>query len=138
MNFIEVIEIDEEGNVKESKVVNKENFEESEYTKFQWEGLFLKPKWSFRLNKWIETATDDELNPPDTEEELSDIQQLAQEFAELELDNFEKDNKIKELEEENNELKKENQLLGQQSTDHDLRLIELEEKLNVYGQMSIK
>ncbi|TFI75557.1 hypothetical protein [Carnobacterium divergens] len=131
MNFIEVIEIDEEGNVKESKVVNKENFEESEYTKFQWEGLFLKPKWSFRLNKWIETATDDELNPPDTEEELSDIQQLAQEFAELELDNFEKDNKIKELEEENNELKKENQLLGQQSTDHDLRLIELEEKLNV-------
>ena len=128
MNFIEVIEIDEEGNVKESKVVNKETFEESEFTKFQWEGFFLKPRWSFSLNKWIETATDDELNPPDMEEELSDIQQLAQEFTELELDNFEKDNKIKELEEENNELKKENQFLGQESTDHDLRLIELEEK----------
>ncbi|MFS7200562.1 hypothetical protein AB6834_09370 [Carnobacterium divergens] len=121
MNFIEVIEIDEEGNVKESKVVNKETFEESEYTKFQWGGLFLKPKWSFRLNKWIETAADDELNPPDMEEELSDIQQLAQEFTELELDNFEKDNRI-------NELEKENQFLGQESTDHDLRLIELEEK----------
>ncbi|MFS7207946.1 hypothetical protein AB6831_10290 [Carnobacterium divergens] len=131
MKFIEVIQIDEKGNVEIPIVVNKETFEESEYTKFQWEGLFLKPKWSFRLNKWIETATDDELNPPDMEEELSDIQQLAQEFTELELDNFEKDNKIKELEEENNELKKENQLLGQQSTDHDLRLIELEEKLNV-------
>ncbi|MCO6018237.1 hypothetical protein CKN86_02385 [Carnobacterium divergens] len=124
MKFIEVIQIDEKGNVEIPIVVNKETFEESEYTKFQWEGLFLKPKWSFRLNKWIETATDDELNPPDMEEELSEVQQLAQALTELELDNFEKDNRI-------NELEKENQLLGQESTDHDLRLIELEEKLNV-------
>lgn len=108
MEFIEVINVDEKGNIVGSDLAEKEMFNETEFTKFQWKGFFMKPKWSFRLNKWIETATDDELNPPDMEEELSDIQQLAQEFTELELDNFEKDNKIKELEEENNELKKEN------------------------------
>ena len=97
MNFIEVIEIDEEGNVKESKVVNKENFEESEYTKFQWEGLFLKPKWSFRLNKWIETATDDELNPPVEEEELTSEEELAQQVSELEIKDMEKDILIEDL-----------------------------------------
>ncbi|MDT2011181.1 hypothetical protein [Carnobacterium divergens] len=68
MEYIEVIEIDEEGNVKEPKVVNNETFEESEFTKFQWEGYFLKPKWDFSLNKWIETATEEELNPPEIEE----------------------------------------------------------------------
>lgn len=124
MNFIEVIEIDEEGNLKESKVVNKETFEETKFIKYQWEGYFLKPKWSFALDKWVETASEEEVNPPNTEEELSEVQQLAQALTELELDNFEKDNRI-------NELEKENQLLGQESTDHDLRLIELEEKLNV-------
>lgn len=124
MEFIEVINVDEKGNILGSDLAEKEMFKETEFTKFQWEGFFMKPKWSFSLNKWIETATDDELNPPDMEEELSDIQQLAQEFTELELDNFEKDNRI-------NELEKENQFLGQESTNHDLRLIELEEKLNV-------
>ncbi|MDT1997225.1 hypothetical protein MX633_11165 [Carnobacterium divergens] len=97
MNFIEVIEIDEEGNVKEAKVVNKETFEESEYTKFQWEGLFLKPKWSFRLNKWIETATDDELNPPVEEEELTSEEELAQQVSELEIKDMEKDILIEDL-----------------------------------------
>ena len=97
MNFIEVIEIDEEGNIKEAKVVNKETFEESEYTKFQWEGLFLKPKWSFRLNKWIETATDDELNPPVEEEELTSEEELAQQVSELEIKDMEKDILIENL-----------------------------------------
>ncbi|WP_413488468.1 hypothetical protein [Carnobacterium divergens] len=97
MNFIEVIEIDEEGNIKEAKVVNKETFEESEYTKFQWEGLFLKPKWSFRLNKWIETATDDELNPPVEEEELTSEEELAQQVSELEIKDMEKDILIEDL-----------------------------------------
>lgn len=97
MNFIEVIEIDEEGNVKEPKVVNKESFEESEFTKFQWEGLFLKPKWSFRLNKWIETASEEEVNPPHDKEELTNEEALAQQVSELEIKDMEKDILIEDL-----------------------------------------
>lgn len=115
--------IDSKGNWIGS-VLKEDNFEETEDIKNTFVGYFLKPKWSFEENRWIETATDEEINPPNTDEELSDVQQLAQALTELELDNFEKDNRI-------NELEKENQLLGQESTDHDLRLIELEEKLNV-------
>lgn len=97
MNFIEVIEIDEEGNLKESKVVSEETFEESEYTKFQWEGLFLKPKWSFRLNKWIETASEEEVNPPHDKEELTNEEALAQQVSELEIKDMDKDILIEDL-----------------------------------------
>lgn len=82
-----------------------------------------KPTYDWNANTWIETATEEEIDPPQVEE-LTDIQQLAQEFTALELTNFEKDNLI-------SELKKETKMLGQQSTDNELRLIELEEKLNV-------
>ncbi|WP_338122001.1 hypothetical protein, partial [Carnobacterium divergens] len=78
-------------------VVNKETFEESEYTKFQWEGFFLKPRWSFSQNKWIETATDNELNPQDEKEELTSEEELAQQVSELEIKDMEKDILIKDL-----------------------------------------
>lgn len=123
MYFIEVIEINEDGSIKESKVVNKETFEETEFTKFQWEGYFLKPKWSFTLNKWIETATEEELNPPEIEEELTEVEELGQKISEMELADLEKENRIKQLEAEN-------EVLGMQQTENDLRLMELEDKLN--------
>lgn len=97
MKFIEVIQIDEKGNVEIPIVVDKETFEEMEFIKFQWEGLFLKPKWSFRLNKWIETATDDELNPPVEEEDLTSEELLAQQISELEIKDMEKDILIEDL-----------------------------------------
>lgn len=97
MKFIEVIEIDEEGNLKEAKVVNKENFQESEYTKLPWNELFLKPKWSFRLNKWIETASEEEVNPPNDKEELTTEEALAQQVSELEIKDMEKDILIEDL-----------------------------------------
>ncbi|WP_193553854.1 hypothetical protein [Carnobacterium divergens] len=91
MEFIEVINVDEKGNIVDSDLAIKEMFKETEFTKFQWEGFFLKPRWSFSLNKWIETATDDELNPPVEKEELTSEEELAQQVSELEIKDMEKD-----------------------------------------------
>lgn len=100
--------VDVEGNILGSILTNN-SFKETKDTKNMWIGYLLKPKWSFKLNKWVETATDEELNQ-EHETKLSDIQQLGQQVTNLEIEKYVLENKLKQ---------------------YDERFIELEAKINV-------
>lgn len=82
-----------------------------------------KPQFNWISNTWVETATEEEMNPPEVKPELTEVEELGQKISEMELADLEKENRIKQLEAEN-------EVLGMQQTDNDLRLMELEEKLN--------
>ncbi|MDT1959040.1 hypothetical protein MX629_11425 [Carnobacterium divergens] len=58
--FIEVINLDKNGFVAGAEIVKSSGFSESEYIKYPWNGYFIKPKWDFSLNKWIETYNEKE------------------------------------------------------------------------------
>lgn len=89
-------------------------------------GNFFKPIWKSEKKEWVEGLSKEAIEKikESQKEGLTDVQALAQQITELELANIEKDNEIAQI-------KEENKILGQQSTDYDLRIIELEVKLNV-------
>ena len=83
--------IDANGYPLESKVFStEETAAEEGYNYPSWEELLLKPKWSEKMNKWVETATDEELNPPEMGG-LTREEELAQQVSELEIKDMEKD-----------------------------------------------
>lgn len=82
--------IDEKGMPTISKAFHtQEEAIEEKYNYPAWPSDLFKPKWSKTLNKWIEAATDEEINPPFLEE-LTKEEELAQQISELEIKDMEK------------------------------------------------
>lgn len=79
--------IDSKGNWN-GTVLKEDDYVETKRIKEQWEENFLKPKWSFDEEKWIESATDEELNPPTDEtqtdkERIDSLENTVLELADL-------------------------------------------------------
>ncbi|MFS7207033.1 hypothetical protein AB6887_05235 [Carnobacterium divergens] len=114
---------EEEFGFSESQLVEDDYLCENPWTDVPLPQPCWKPKFNWNSNTWVETATEEEMNPPEVKPELTEVEELGQKISEMELADLEKENRIKQLEAEN-------EVLGMQQTDNDLRLMELEEKLN--------
>lgn len=112
--MIQVIEIDKTGTVIGSKLV-EDGFKDTECLKKGWSGYFLKPQFSILKNKWIESATKEELEAAHTVIETGE-ERLAQQISALEIEGIEKDIKM-------NDLSQQNELLGQQLSDIEIQLL---------------
>lgn len=82
MEMIQIFEVDKKGNII-SSAIEPEDFQETKYFKRGWEDYLLSPKFNFIENRWVESATNEELNPPVEEVESSEeIKQLQTELLE--------------------------------------------------------
>ena len=63
-----------------------------------------KPVYDWNANKWIETATDEEMHPSDPEEEPTTEEMLAQQVSDLEIKDIEKNDLIEKLGQQVSEL----------------------------------
>lgn len=112
--MIQIFEIDKTGNVIGSQLEH-DDFQETSVLKRGWEGYFLKPKYDFSKEKWVESATNEELEDANAEVESSS-QLLAQSVSDLEINDIEKDIKL-------NTLEKQNEELGQQLSDLEIQIL---------------
>lgn len=112
--MIQVIKVDRNGNIAGSQL-EKDDFQETEFLKRGWEGYFFKPKYDFSKEKWVESATNEELENANAEVESSS-QLLAQSVSDLEISDIEKDIKL-------NTLEKQNEELGKQLSDLEIQIL---------------
>lgn len=112
--MIQVIKVDRNGNIAGSQL-EKDDFQETEFLKRGWEGYFFKPKYDFSKEKWVESATNEELENANAEVESSS-QLLAQSVSDLEINDIEKEVKI-------SDLGKQNEELGQQISDLEIMFL---------------
>lgn len=112
--MIQVFEVDKQGNILKS-LLEQDDFKESDNLKRGWVGYFLKPQFSILENKWVESATDEELEAAHAYVE-SNEEQLAQQVSALEISNIEKEIKI-------SDLGKQNEELGQQISDLEIMFL---------------
>lgn len=77
-------EIDKEGFVVGTQFVSSDT-QETEYLKEGWSEPYIKAQWNFHLNRWMEGASDEELNPP--KPEPTETEKLRIEVDELKVKN---------------------------------------------------
>ena len=114
MEMIQIFEVDKKGNII-SSAIEPEDFQETKYFKRGWEDYLLSPKFNFIENRWVESATNEELENANAEVESSS-QLLAQSVSDLEINDIEKDIKL-------NTLEKQNEELGQQLSDLEIQIL---------------
>ncbi|MDZ5759332.1 hypothetical protein RAK27_11725 [Carnobacterium maltaromaticum] len=112
--MIQIFKIDKTGNVIGSQL-EQDGFQETSFLKRGWKDDLFKPRFSFEKDRWIESATKEEIQKAYVDTETS-VEMLAQQISTLEIEGIEKDIKI-------NGLSQQNELLGQQLSDIEIQIL---------------